>query len=237
MIYIVSDTHFRNNNHHVERKKREDFFKLLKRIEKDDILILNGDFFDFYFDKGRFIPRYYFPILSELTKLKEKGVKIIYIPGNHDHWLGDFFKENGIEVTDEYKFGINGKTFYITHGHWISAGKIKGFVSKLILTNPIHVFLFSLLPAEMGYFIADFISLLSRIYGKINKKGIEGNRFLRKYIKNVYEEKKKLGVDVIIVGHFHYPYDGDGMYITGDFMNGRHYMVIDKKGNVKREKL
>ncbi len=227
MIYVVSDTHFRNNNHAQERKKREDFDIFAKNLKKGDTLVLNGDFFDFYFESDRFLPKYYFPVFYTLENIKKRGIEIIYIPGNHDHWLGSFFESVDIEVKEEFVFEEKGKKFLITHGHWISAGKVSGFMAKLILTNPIHVFLFSLLPAEIGYFVADMMSFSSRMYEKTHKGGMINNRFLKKYIEKLRKERKRREIDWIIVGHFHYPYKEEGVVITGDFMNGRHYITID----------
>jgi len=68
-----------------------DLEKLIKSERFNEIFLL-GDMFDFYFDYKHFIPKQFFNFFDTLKDVS-KTKKIYLIPGNHDYWLGGFFKD------------------------------------------------------------------------------------------------------------------------------------------------
>jgi UDP-2,3-diacylglucosamine pyrophosphatase LpxH len=82
---IVSDIHLGaiGSNH-------AQFKKFLAEINDPDmypnlrILIIAGDLFDLLFISPRGLRKRFTAILKELTKLQDKGIKIVYILGNHE---------------------------------------------------------------------------------------------------------------------------------------------------------
>jgi hypothetical protein len=64
-------------------------------------LYIMGDLFDFWFEYRTAIPRRHFGTLARLSKLRDAGVDIAYLNGNHDFWLGTFFRDSlGIRTVD-----------------------------------------------------------------------------------------------------------------------------------------
>jgi UDP-2,3-diacylglucosamine hydrolase len=48
------------------------------------------------------MPKKHFRVLGKLKQLVDSGMKIKYLVGNHDFWLGDFLpKEIGIPIFRE----------------------------------------------------------------------------------------------------------------------------------------
>lgn len=62
-------------------------------------VIVNGDLFEFWFAYQRVIPRAEFATLHALAALRDAGVHLTIIGGNHDRWGGDFWER---EVGAEY---------------------------------------------------------------------------------------------------------------------------------------
>ncbi|MFL5466814.1 MAG: UDP-2,3-diacylglucosamine diphosphatase, partial [Gemmatimonadaceae bacterium] len=57
-------------------------------------LIINGDLFDFWFEWKTVIPRHSFRALAALADLKDAGVKILWVAGNHDCWGGEVLRKD-----------------------------------------------------------------------------------------------------------------------------------------------
>ena len=118
-IYFVSDNHFMKKNDSNEKFRREIFFSLLEKINNTGgTLIIGGDFFDFWFDYRGYIPKEYLEIFEKLKELKDSGISIYYILGNHDYWDFGFFNNTFSKNTykDEYIFEINNNKIMISHG-------------------------------------------------------------------------------------------------------------------------
>ena len=56
-------------------------------------LFVIGDLFDFWFEYRTAIPRRHFQTLCALRRVRDAGVEITYLTGNHDFWLGRFLEE------------------------------------------------------------------------------------------------------------------------------------------------
>lgn len=52
-------------------------------------LVIMGDLFDFWFAWRHAMPRVGFRVLAALADLKDAGVEVLWIGGNHDCWGGD----------------------------------------------------------------------------------------------------------------------------------------------------
>ena len=98
------------------RKKLFHFFEKIRKSE--GTLIIGGDFFDFWFDYGNFIPPGFTNLLKELSRLHQSGISIHYILGNHDYWdFGYFNNKFGALVYDsDLECKIDKSTILISHG-------------------------------------------------------------------------------------------------------------------------
>lgn len=83
-VLVVSDVHMRTPSD--ERTKC--FVEFLERVGtgfKCDTLILLGDIFDFFNARQRFYFELWKDVLLRLRGLKEKGVRVYFVEGNHDY--------------------------------------------------------------------------------------------------------------------------------------------------------
>ena len=90
-IIVVSDLHLG------DKTKRDDFytsngertfFDFLEWIKNNDDeyeeIIFAGDLFELWQCKLNFVLQCYCDLFEKLNYLKEKGIKLVYVPGNHD---------------------------------------------------------------------------------------------------------------------------------------------------------
>src|SRR5262245_61311065 len=81
-------------------------------------LVINGDLFEFWFEWRRVMPRGAFRVLAALADLRDAGVPILMIAGNHDCWGGEILTK---DVGLDYQFGpwdgeLAGWSTRIDHG-------------------------------------------------------------------------------------------------------------------------
>ena len=56
-----------------------------------DLLVIAGDFFDFWFERGGLIYPEFRPVVERLVQLRQSGIRISLCEGNHDFFLADYF--------------------------------------------------------------------------------------------------------------------------------------------------
>ena len=66
-------------------------------------LLINGDLFDFWFEWRHVMPRGHFRVLAALADLRDAGLPVLMIGGNHDCWGGEILEK---DVGIEYRLGI-----------------------------------------------------------------------------------------------------------------------------------
>ncbi len=72
----------------------EDLLQFLRQVpERARSLVIMGDVFDFWFAWKHAIPRTGFRVLAALADLRDAGIPVVWIGGNHDCWGGDALQE------------------------------------------------------------------------------------------------------------------------------------------------
>ncbi len=229
-IYFLSDVHLSLNNGDVEKL----VVKFLNSIkDKASHLYILGDLFDFWLEYEHVIPAGYLKTLSTLLNLSESGVKIFYLPGNHDFWMMDYLeRQAGIKLCDDtYEAEHSGKKIHFYHGDGLAYGDHGYRFIKKLFRNRFLISLYKLLPVDLAYRIANKSSHTSRQYTSNKPKDLQG-------YYDYAARKIREGADVVMVGHTHYPemkYLEDGLYInTGDWLTHNTYVVLEN-GEFKLE--
>jgi len=92
-VYYWTDLHFDARTKGTETGVLHNFWLHVKKIKKDDLLVLGGDNFNCWMNN--------IPFLKKLNGLK---IKILFVIGNHDYWndvIKTANKEIGIQDTND----------------------------------------------------------------------------------------------------------------------------------------
>ncbi len=205
---FLSDAHLKSVNDPGYRKCIQ-FFAELADMEssndangpgKIDLLVIAGDFFDFWFEKnGRIYPQFQ-AVVESIIMLKEKGIRICICEGNHDFFLTDFFEKRcGIEVyPDGFELTLEDLKVFVSHGDTVDEEKRDYLALRKFLRSSFVYHLQRMLPLRLLWFIARLSSKMSRqLTPDVQQRLVEVMRdFARKKFEN--------GFDAVILGHSHF---------------------------------
>ena len=198
-------------------------------------IIVLGDLFDFWFEYRHVIFSDYFPVLRAFAGLKDAGVDLHLVCGNHDFWAGRFLRDFlGFTIhADRLEHSFGGKRALLVHGDGVNAEDWRYRIYKRIARSRWPVFLFSLLHPDWAMNLGSAVSHGSRALFMPSdpSKGREVKP-LERFAKGILARGE---ADVVICGHSHYPVieeaptpSGTGLYInTGDWMFHKTYIEWD----------
>ncbi|MFZ5979668.1 MAG: UDP-2,3-diacylglucosamine diphosphatase [Candidatus Zixiibacteriota bacterium] len=227
-LYIFSDAHLGSSGSDKEAEKVRMIEKLFERVKTDgDRLVILGDLFDFWFEYKHAMPKDHHKVLFMLHSLREQGIEIDYISGNHDFWMDDFFEKHiGVAVhRDLFDLEYGGKKIHFIHGDGLAKADRGYRFLKKILRNRFNIWLYRKLPPDWAIPLAKFVSGSSRDYTARRDPTFAPD--YEKYAKAKLAE----GYDIVAIGHLHIPVCGrynNGVYInTGDFIDHFSYARLD----------
>lgn len=200
MIYFISDVHLGFYNRKKDILREDVLLKLLDKLSTDaKEIYFVGDIFDYWFEYKTVIPKYFYRTLSKIYELRQKGIKITYLMGNHDFGHHTFFNEEfDIDIiTTDLDLIINGKKFYIAHGDGKAYNDTGYLILKKVLRAKISNFLFRIIHPDIGIGVASGSSRSSRNY--TDKKEFSQKDGLKDFAINKIEN----GFDFVIMGHRH----------------------------------
>jgi len=220
MHIFISDAHIRTDRSY----RCQMLVKFLHEIRPrlTDLYIL-GDLFEFWFEYNLVFPKDYFTPLATLYSLIEEGKNVHYILGNHEVTIGRFLKNFGFTVhPGPALFKINGKRVLLEHGNKIDKRLWTSFWESLLTSKMNHA-LYRLLHPDLGIFLAQGISYLSRK----QHRSYQLENMLENYARRRIDE-----VDIVMLAHSHSPtikkISKSKYYInTGDWVQHFSYALID----------
>lgn len=241
LIYFVSDVHLGapalSNN-----KSRELLFvKWFEEISHDaSEIFLMGDIFDFWFEYKMVVPRGYTRVLAKMAECTEKGIKVHFLPGNHDFGVFDYLpSETGAIVHKEpFIAEFSGKKFYLGHGDGLDPGDKAYLLLKKILTSKNIQRLYSLLHPNLAVRLAHRWAKKSMMSKKPEFSAFRGEEeALYKHALTVVQNEK---IDFFVFGHRHYPAnlpvgDHSRLILLGDWIHGCSFGVFDGENMILKE--
>lgn len=226
--YFVSDAHLGVSEKEIEKKKERELIRFLDLVRSDGKqLFILGDLFDFWFEYRTVIPKGYHRLLAKLSEVVEEGVEVSYLAGNHDFWLGKFFRDEiGMRVhAKPFSVVIGNAKFFLHHGDGLAQKDLGYRILKKVLRNRLSIWLYSWLHPDLGVKLARFSSKKSRDYTSQKDYG-EGDGMKRFANQRIGE-----GYQYVIMGHNHKPVlerIGNGYYVNlGDWISHYTYGVYD----------
>jgi len=196
--YIVSDAHLGVASPQIERS----FVTFLRGLAGEaSSLIINGDLFDFWFEWKTVIPRRSFRALAALAELKDAGVDILWVAGNHDCWGGEVLREDvGIDyVVGPWNGDVAGWNVRIEHGDGLRDREDRGYrLIRPIMRNSLAIKAFRMIHPDWASRLAQGSSNASRTY-----RARDEGRGLRSHAQVQLEKDRDL--DLLVYGHSHVP--------------------------------
>lgn len=190
---FIADAHYPRN--------KEGLLALFERLylSPPPQCFLMGDMFEFLAESAPYSIEHNRELITAIDALSRK-TELYYLEGNHDYLLKNIFAfANVICISDQpliFEFGDDGKKIAFLHGDKYSGLPYKIY-SKLIRNPFVIGFLRLLTMDKNGRFI-------KQIYKKLSSKNIcKGFVGLEKIKEGSLEEYRKLGVLVVVEGHFH----------------------------------
>lgn len=222
---VISDLHMGS-----ETFKAEKLYAFLSALLKKPPhrLIVNGDAFEFWSTDYKEMGRYEYKCIRKAIELSENGVKLVFIPGNHDRAARGLvsLKFGKIKIRNEYIIKNNGKKFVVLHGDEFDA----------LLRNHVIV---SILIGRLYYILVKFAAFSKRIFGY--NTSIANQKKSKRYMKYVNKIKRAAiayaasrKADGIIIGHTHYPeiftnIDGIVYANSGDWTESCSFVIVGKE--------
>lgn len=204
-----------------------------------DTLYLVGDIIDLWSLKRRFCwPQKHYQVMLKFYELAAKGVRVVYVPGNHDdpirHFSGQLF--GPIEIAQEHEYvTADGKRLLIIHGDAMDAYINHSWLKRVMGDHGYELLLFinrwsDRIRKLMG---RPYFSLAGLI--KSNIKGAKAA--IATYEKEALAEAKRRGYDGVVCGHIHYPAlreEGGLRYANcGDWIENCTALVEDHQGTMR----
>lgn len=200
-VLVLSDIHLGTYGCHAK-----ELLHYLKSV-KPKTVILNGDIIDIWQFSKRYWPKSHMKVVKHLMGWMSKGIKIYYIPGNHDEMLRKFagWKLGSLRIVnkvvleldnEEKAWFFHGDVFDVTmqHSKWLAQLGAVGY-DTLILINRVVNFI------SEKVFNRGKISLSKKIKNSV-KSAV-------KFINNFESTAADIGISnhyqYVVCGHIHQP--------------------------------
>ena len=228
---IVSDIHLGTKD-----SQAKEFIKFLDEHPTEQ-LILNGDIIDGWaLQRGSKWKKQHTKVILKLLELSKK-TDIVWIRGNHDEFLTDFFmiKMSNITLCEDYMIGIKRKKYLIFHGDildvfsstwkWIAKIGSVGYDIAITLNTWYNKY--------RSWRGLPYYSISKHIKDKV-KSAVS---FILDFEENAAKIAKQRKCSGVIIGHIHTAEDrmiGDIHYLnSGDWVESKTAILIDKDDNIK----
>ncbi len=172
-----------------------------------DLVYLVGDIVDGWaLRSGWYWPQAHNDVVQKLLRKARKGARIVYVPGNHDEVLRDYYGTHfgGIEVVEnEIHHGADGRRYLVTHGdqfdlvvqhaRWLALAGDKAYDFAIGVNR-----VFNAARRRLGFRYWS----LSR-WAKLKVKNAVN--YIGDFERALANEAHRRGADGVICGHIHHP--------------------------------
>jgi UDP-2,3-diacylglucosamine hydrolase len=195
--YVISDIHLGHAPESVERSLLEFLRSLPARAGS---LMINGDLFEFWFEWRTVVPRSGVRVLAALMDLRDAGVPMTMVAGNHDCWGGEVLRDAGVNfMTRPWEGSMSGWRARVEHGDGLRGREDRGYRAlRRVLRNPVAIRAYRMLHPDLATRLAMGSSQTSRNYQPRDE-----GRGLRDVAAAELARQPQL--ELLVYGHSHVP--------------------------------
>ncbi|UCC47729.1 MAG: UDP-2,3-diacylglucosamine diphosphatase [Gemmatimonadota bacterium] len=234
---IVSDLHLGA----VPEAVPEAFIRFLRHWHgRAETLLINGDLFDFWFEYRTVVLSQHFQVLRALAELRESGVRLILVGGNHDAWGGAFLeREIGVDLAQgPVELELAGRRALVAHGDGMGPGETAYKILRGTLRSRPLCRAMRWIHPDLSDRIVRHISQTGKRSGDDDRQSVEVAKRLEEYAVKLLEERADL--DLIVFAHCHIPRvraaGTHGYYVnSGDWVKHRTYTLLTEDEIDQRE--
>ena len=175
----------------------------LRNYEFETLYIV-GDLIDIWqLRRARYWPQEHNDVIQKILRKARKGTRVIYIPGNHDEFLSDFYGVYGNITIQKYAIHrtADGRKILIIHGHELDTvvQNVKWLAFAGVLG---YQFLLSLNPA-INFFRRRFGLGYWSLSAYVKKRVKDAVSFIGKFEAAIVKYAEQYSVDAVMCGHIH----------------------------------
>ena len=201
-------------------------------------LYLVGDVIDLIAMQRRvFLPESHLAVARKLMDIAESGVRVVYIPGNHDDFMRSFCGQSiaGVELRrTAWHEGADGRRFHLCHGDEFDQA-VRCSPLMMLVGSPAHEFL-----VRMNRWVNSWRRIRNKPYwslaGYIKQRIARAQAYIRRFEDAGLTAGEKKGADGTICGHIHaagFRAGEDGLYCnSGDWVEHCTALVEDHNGQL-----
>ncbi|HLQ94318.1 MAG TPA: UDP-2,3-diacylglucosamine diphosphatase [Xanthobacteraceae bacterium] len=171
-----------------------------------DVIYLVGDIIDgWQLKSGWYWPQSHNDVVQKLLRKSRKGARIVYVPGNHDEFLRDFYGTHfgGIDVVEDIVHRTaDGRHYLIIHGD----------LFDVVIRHARWVALLGDKAYDIAIFLNTHFNSIRRLIGLpywslsqwLKLKVKNAVNFIGEYERALAAEARRRNVDGVICGHIHH---------------------------------
>lgn len=195
----------------------------LDALQADRLYLLGDVFHHWWGFRAGTLPEYA-GVCRALRALRQRGVGLVMVPGNHDFRAGPFFEDElGAEVRPAHRVELDGSAFFLAHGD--EADSSPGYrLTRAALRGRAFATLMERLGPEQGGRLLRGLAGASRDRPASQAALVEAQRVWA-------QARVDEGARVVALGHSHAPgvtaLVGGSLYNLGDWRDGPRWLEVE----------
>lgn len=233
-LAIVGDVHLRRDD-----EALPDFLAFLDSLgERCSRIVFTGDLFEVWLGKRELEQPHHTAVLSKLASLRERGVTLRYVEGNHDFNIAPCYGGEPFDEVDgervEEQFG--GLRILVAHGDLANSEDRQYLRWRRFVRSRFTWVLFNLLPRGRRVRAAEALER------RLRRTNLEFKReFPQDQVLAYASEYLGSGYDTVVLGHFHTerdllvgsPRPRGRVMVLPEWKGSRRHVEVDAGGAAK----